>query len=440
MGVGAFISKLLGAFYRVPLTNALGSVGLGLYQMVFPVYCLLLDFSGAGVPNALAKLIATGGEEQRQLRAENYLKNSLILLLILGVIGSLLMAIFSMPLANLQGNYQAKTAYIALSPAVLLVCLISCFRGYFQGLMDMKPTAFSQVIEQIVKLGFGLAMVKVFSGQIEKAVAGATFAISISETVALTYLIFVYKSRKKNYSNIILPKNEGFSFYAKNIIKTTFPLTIIGVAIPFSQVIDSFLTINLIGGYNSNATALYGLFSGAVITVINLPVSICYGISAVAIPAVSSAKTEREKDFKAEKTLLLTVVASLPCVIFCLAFAPFIVNILFGSLIETEKNIVIKLLRLTSPCILLLSVVQTSNAVLVGRGKTYFPVLSLSLGIALKTILSLILLKIPKVNIYGSSIALIACYFSVCLVNLILILKTRVKNANTPTYNRQYAS
>jgi O-antigen/teichoic acid export membrane protein len=54
LGIGAFLSKLLGMFYRVPLTNALGGVGLGLYQMVFPVYCLLLDFSGAGVPNALS--------------------------------------------------------------------------------------------------------------------------------------------------------------------------------------------------------------------------------------------------------------------------------------------------------------------------------------------------------------------------------------------------
>ncbi|MBO7345668.1 MAG: oligosaccharide flippase family protein, partial [Clostridia bacterium] len=76
LGLGAFISKLLGAVYRVPLTNALGGVGLGLYQMVFPVYCLLLDFSGAGVPNALSKLIATGREEEREVRAKNYLKNS----------------------------------------------------------------------------------------------------------------------------------------------------------------------------------------------------------------------------------------------------------------------------------------------------------------------------------------------------------------------------
>lgn len=440
LGLGAFISKLLGAIYRVPLTNILGSVGLGLYQTVFPVYCLLLDFSGAGVPGALSKLIATGEEKEREFRAEKYLKSSLKLLIAFGTIGTLIMALLSSPISSLQGNVQAKNAYIALAPAVLLVCLISCFRGYFQGFMDMKPTAFSQIIEQVIKLSFGLLFVKIFSYSVEKAVAGAAFAISLSESVALIYLAIIYKKRKN-----ILPVNKtydekSFSDYVKDIIKTTIPLTVIGIAIPFSQVIDSFITINIIKAYNSNATALYGLFSGAVMTVINLPVSICYGLSAVAIPAVSSAKTSEEKESKAKKTLVLTVLASLPCVVFCMVFAPFIINLLFGSLSIQDKEIAIKLLRLTAPCILLLSIVQTSNAVLVGKGKTYFPVISLSVGILVKTFLSIILLKNPKLNIYGSSIALIACYFIVCLVNLTLMIKLKVKNANTRAYNRQYAS
>ena len=59
LGLGAFFSKILGAVYRVPLTNLLGGYGLGLYQMVFPVYSLLLDFSGSGVPSALSVLIAS---------------------------------------------------------------------------------------------------------------------------------------------------------------------------------------------------------------------------------------------------------------------------------------------------------------------------------------------------------------------------------------------
>ena len=66
LGLGAFLSKLLGAIYRIPLTNLLGSTGLGLYQLVFPVYTVLLDFSGAGVPSALYRIISSADENDRQ--------------------------------------------------------------------------------------------------------------------------------------------------------------------------------------------------------------------------------------------------------------------------------------------------------------------------------------------------------------------------------------
>ena len=156
LGIGAFATKLLGAIYRVPLTNLIGGFGLGLYQLVFPVYSVLLDFSGAGVPSALSKIISSVNEEQRKQRATEYLKTSLKIFSLFGLICSLLMLVFSFPLARLQGNESASVSYMTLAPAVILVSLISCYRGYFQGFMDMKPTAISQIIEQAVKLLFGL--------------------------------------------------------------------------------------------------------------------------------------------------------------------------------------------------------------------------------------------------------------------------------------------
>lgn len=438
LGAGAFITKLLGAIYRIPLTNMLGSVGLGLYQMVFPVYSLLLDFSGASVPSALSKLIA--GSNEREKGATNYLKSSLLLLFILGSLGTLLMGLFSSLISRFQGNPDANFAYVSLAPSVLLVCLISCFRGYFQGFMDMKPTAVSQILEQVIKLIFGLILVKIFLPDIKRAVAGATFAITISEIIALIYLFFVYKIRKNKQKLQIKKGIDGFSFYAKNIIKTTIPLTLIGITLPISHVIDTFLTVNLISGYRTDATALFGIFSGAVITVIHLPVSVCYGLSAVSIPAISSAKDENEQKIKAKKVLLLTFFASLICFLGCLIFAPLIVNLLFHSLKADEKILTVKLLRMASPCIVLLSMVQTSNAVLVGKGKTYLPVFSLFIGVMVKTILSVVLLKNPNVNIYGAPISLIACYFTVCLVNLIGRKNIKVKDVKSRDCNRRYAN
>ncbi len=436
LGLSAFISKLLGAIYRVPLTNMLGGYGLGLYQMVFPVYSLLLDFSGAGVPSALSRLISK--TEDKYQNAHQYLNVSLRVLLTLGLVASLFMAVFSRSIARLQGNEKASLAYLFLSPAICLVSLISCFRGYFQGLMDMRPTALSQVIEQAIKLALGVVFVKVFIQNIEVAVAGATLAISISELLALLILYFTYKRHKSKLKLNFIYNRHLFKQYSKKIIITTIPITLVGIMIPLSQVFDSFLIINILSKYLDNATTLYGLLSGVVMTVINLPVSICYGLATVAIPTISSSKSSNETNNKTKKILLLTLLFALPCAIFLFFFAPFCINMLFKNLSLLEKEISIKLLKLTSLCVVFLALIQATNAVLIGKGRLYVPVITLLIGVIIKTVLNIFLLNNSNINIYGGAIAIIACYFSVCLINLIILKLKGKSNENNSTKDCQY--
>lgn len=438
LGLGAFFSKILGAIYRVPLTNLLGGYGLGLYQMVFPVYSLLLDFSGAGVPSALSGLIAS--EEEREKSAYNYLISSIKLLFFIGIIGSLFMLILARPLSLLQGNGMATLSYVSLAPAVFAVSLISCLRGYFQGQMNMVPTAISQIIEQVVKLSMGLLFVNLFLPNVEKAVAGATLAITFSEFIALFVLYSIYTRDKKVRGINFSYDKQNQKQQIKKIIKTTVPITLIGIAIPLSHVIDSFLTINILSTYRADATALYGLLFGVVHTVINLPVSICYGVSTVAIPAVSSAKTHLEKSKKTKSVIFLTLLLSIPCAVFCLLFSPFVINFLFRSLSIEEKLVAVNLLKLTCPSIILLSLVQTTNAVLIGKNKHFQPLLSLGVGVMVKTVLNIVLLSVPSINIYGGGVGLNACYFIACLINLIMIFKLKVKNVSKTACCRQYAS
>lgn len=439
LAVGAFISKFLGAIYRVPLTNMLGGFGLGLYQMVFPVYCLLLDFSGAGLPSALSRLIASQTEDKEKT-AKRLLINSIKLFFILGIIGTLIMAIFSKPFSILQGNEKASAAYLFLSPAILAVSIISCLRGYFQGFMDMKPTAISQIVEQVIKLILGIVLVYLLMDNVSLAVGGATFAITISEFVSLFILWGVYKKRNKSNTKDYAYDKKSFFLDAKCIIKTTIPITLVGILIPFSQVIDSILTINFISGYRTDATALFGLLSGVVMTVINLPVSICYGIGSVAIPSISKCKTEEQKKNRAIKVLILTLIVSIPCFFGLLIFSPQVINLLFRNLPLSEKRVAVNLLRLTSPSVVLLSVLQASNSVFIGKGKLYTPVINLAIGVAIKFALSVMLLRVPSINIYGGAIAINACYFSVCVINLISIFNTKVKNASKIPYNRKFAN
>ena len=439
LAAGTFIAKILGALYRIPLTNLLGGEGLGLYQTVFPVYCVLLDFAGAGVPSALSKIISSYTGEEKEKYASDILKSSLILFAAIGFTGTLSMFFFSRPLAVLQGNADAWLGYVFLSPAVVLVALLSCYRGYFQAKMNMAPTAVSQIAEQAVKLAAGLFFAYVFMPNVPLAVGGATLAVSISELAALLYLLITFRVKRASGAEFYPYDRALFRSQASTVIKFTVPVTLVGIAIPFSQVIDSFIVVNLLKAYRSDATTLYGLFSGAANTVINLPVALCYGIAAVAIPAVAGAKNRESGDRNAVKTLLMTLAVSLPFALIVAATSKPAVNVLFGSLPQSEKDVTVNLLRIMSVNVVFLSFLQTENAVLIGKNKPYFPVLSLGIGIAVKTALQIALLPIGRINIYGSAIASIACYFTAGLINLFLITGTRIKNADKRADNRECA-
>lgn len=428
LGLGAFIAKAIGAIYRVPLTALIGSDGLGLYQMVFPVYVVLLELSGAGVPNALSKIIA--GEDGTLFAARSYLKTALKFFAAIGFALSVLMAVFAKPFSSLQGDERAALSYVALSPSVFFVCVVSCFRGYFQGQMKMTPTAFSQVAEQAVKLVCGLTFSYLFMPDITLAAAGAALAVTLSEAAAFAGLWVCYKKSVKNAPAVFYRDKKQFDRRLKTVIKYVVPITLAGIVLPLSQVADSFLIINFLSVYNENPTALFGLFSGVATTIINLPVSVCYGIAATAVPSVSGAETENEKRRNSARCVALTLAVSVPAAIACYAFAPLILKILFGRLSAEDIAVATKLVRILSAAVILASLLQTCNAILIGKGKLYLPTAGMAAGVSVKTVLTAILVKNPRVNIYGGAIALIACYFVADLVNLIAVFaQSRAKES-----------
>lgn len=480
LGAGTFLAKIIGAAYRVPLTALLGGAGIGLYQLVFPVYTVLLDFSGAGAPSALSKLIASGDKAGREERAKDYLFAGLKLFAALGAVFSLFMFLFAKPLSAAQGDENAYLSYAAISPAVFLVCLITPFRGYFQGLANMKPTAISQIIEQTVKLCFGLMLVKLFGGDTPRSAAGAAFAITVSEAAAAIYLFSVYKARQKRArlggalfnGGVLLngntpafcgaPINSGAplngetpafggeqiagreSGVTAKLIKTAIPVTLLGIIFPLCAFAESFIVINLLSGYKENSTALYGLYSGVASTIAGLPAAVCYGVAAAAIPAVSAGKTEEKRKKNSAMAIALTLFLSLPAAAVLYFFAPNIINLLFRSLPQSEREISARLLKILAPSAALLSLLQTQNAVLIAENKPYFAVLSMAIGAAVKISAEIILVKNPSFNVYGCAVAVIACYFCVDLVNFIALQRKPAKlkaegtaNADTADKNRE---
>lgn len=430
LGLGTFFVKFIGAIYRIPLTNILKSDGIGLYQMVFPVYALLLDFSGASVPSALSKLIAEKGDNS-YIYAKKYLSKCIKFFGVVGIFATSFIIAFSKVISRAQGNENARFAYLFLAPAIFFVCIISCYRGAFQGLKDMKPTAISQIIEQVVKVVLGLLLATFFISNTPLAVGGATLAITVSEICAVIYLAFLWKKREKKY---FLQKDKEISeinekeLSIKTILKAVIPITLIGTLMPFSQVIDSFLIVNLLKNTN-NATGIYGIYSGVSLTIINLPISICHGLAVATVPSVSSAKDTFDRRDKEKYLIKITLIISLIASVFVLFLSKPLVNILFSSLPSEDKNLAIKLIKTLSVVIVLLSLLQTQNSIFIANGKYYVPLITMIISVVVKSILEYFLIKNQYINIFGGAISLITCYFIANLLNFILIKDFGANNA-----------
>ncbi len=419
---GGFVAKLIGALYRVPLTNFIGSEGIGLYQMAFPFYCLLLTVSATGIPSAISSLTAervANGENGRSL-----LKTAMKLFLFVGTLGTILMVFIAPGLAQAQGEVALIEGYRAIAPAVLLVSAISVFRGYFQGHNRMFPTAISEIIEQLVKVTAGLIFAYLHREDARKAVVWLLFAVSLSEGMALLFLIVKFR-RSSEFKN---RANDGGSVAMKGILKRSLPVTLSSGLIPLSSLADSILAVRIMGRYASNAVSLYGLFSGGAVTIINLPVSVCYGLAAASIPAVAGEKSNaKRRKNKILFALLITLVVSIPCAIGLYFFAPTIVKILFQALALEEREIMAGLVKVFAVSAVTLSCTQTLSACLTAQGRPMRAVCSMTLGILVKTVLEIVFLQNEQVAIVGLARATNVCYAISFVLNLLFNLALLAK-------------
>lgn len=424
------IAKILGALYRIPLTNILQADGLGVYQTVFPIYALLLTLSSSGIPSAISKLISSGEP------ADKVLAKALSIFLPLGLIGTTILCLLSVPLSSFQGIPEAKYAYIALSPAVTFVSAIACARGYFQGGSDMFPTAASQIVEQAGKLTVGLFLCYLFRADYALAGAAACFGVTISEIIATAYLFFRLKKDNVRY------KTKEINYSARKIVSTVFPITLSALLLPIARVFDSFTIINVIGKYSLRAAALYGLYTGSVESVIGVPVALCYGAAISALPQISSAAAKNDCKSAKSKIVEAIAVTIFPASLFSAViaiFSPLITRILFGGFTTADAIIVSKLLSYSAINVCLLSLVQTSSAILIGLNKPYASCLFLGFGLIVKAVVEIIFLNIPEINIFGALYSDISCYLIAIfgeLMYIICILKRQLKRTGATQTNQ----
>ena len=419
IAAGGFVAKVIGALYRIPLTNLIGGKGLGLYQLVYPVYCLLLTVSATGIPSSIAKLTAeriARGESDRAV-----LKTAMKLFVLIGLTGSLVMALVAPWLAKMQGSEGVLSGYYALAPSVLLVSAISVFRGWFQGRNHMFPTALSEVTEQLVKVGVGLPLAYFFRNDVEKAVVYLLLAVSVSELVTLVMMAVLYRREKRGEM-----ENEGGRVEMKSVLRLSIPVTLSSILLPLSGLLDSVLAPRLLSAYANDAVTLFGLFSGGAVTVVNLPVSVCYGIAAASVPRVAMVTEGRRR--RVLSSLGLTLLVGGGSALGLYLFAEPAAKIIFRSLEGEELETLIGLIKAFSVSAMTLSAVQTLSACLTAQGKPQYAAISMALAMLVKTVLYVFWLRDPTISVFGLAYATNIAYAVAFFLNLLYNLRVATPN------------
>ena len=200
------IVKIIGALYKIPLNAIIGEQGFGYFNTAYEIYNVLLMISTAGLPVAMSRMISQASSLHHYNQVRRGYSTARGIFLALGITGSLLMTVFCRQLAQFQNQPDAWAAIGVLGPCVLLICIMSTFRGYFQGQSNMLPTSISQVLEAVVKLIVGILAALLLlksTGSVSLAAGGAILGVTVSCMASSVYLFSCFH---KVYPN--LPKTS----------------------------------------------------------------------------------------------------------------------------------------------------------------------------------------------------------------------------------------
>lgn len=431
LAISTFIVKIIGMLYKIPMMELLGAEGMGYFNSAYEIYSLFFVISTTGIPVAISILVSENKASKKYSNIKKIYKISLIILGLIGAIGTLILALFFEKAAALINNEQASMCIIAISPTLLMICLSSAMRGYFQGNEIMIPTAVSQVIEALGKLllGLGFATIAIKNGyEVPKVAAFAILGITIGVAASLLYLALYNAFYRIKEDKLCTYSVEKTSSIFKKLIYIAFPITISSTILSLTKLIDMIMILTRLGsiGYTQiQANSIYGSYSTMAISIYNLPATL---VSAVALPlvpmlsgAIESNDISKEK-FIINSALKLVSIVALPAGLGISVFGIDILKLLFASQSE-EIEYTAPLLSILGLSVFLSSMITVTNAILQSYKMVKNPIISMTIGTVIKIVLAFILLGTPKINIYGAPISTFFSTAVIVTLNLYFIVK-----------------
>ena len=437
------IVKLIGAVYKLPLNNILGSVGKTYFDTAYLIYNFLMIFSTAGLPLAISKLTSQAHAQGRENQKRKIFSTSVWLFFILGLAGSLLMFFGAEQLAAFEENPMAAQAIRALAPAVFCVCLLACMRGYTQGQGNMKPTAISQVLEALCKVCIGLPLAwfilqkcretavsqqlaQTGSDGVEYVAAGAILGVTVGTILSLAFLIVYLVTHHSKTESLDTPDPSGTIM--KSVLAIGIPITLGNSALGIINLIDTKIVMgqlqNALLLSETEAALLNGQYRMAM-DMPNMVASFVYPVTMSLIPFAAAAMAQNDTA-KANSIISsafrLIAILALPAGVGLSVLSTPIMRLLLPTQQEDAlaagPHLQILGIALVFICLMILT-----NAILQTYGKEKLPIFTVIAGGITKIVMNYILVGNPDINIHGAPISTLCCYMVIVGLNLFFVWK-----------------
>lgn len=478
LSAATIIVKIIGAIYKIPLMNIIGGEGFGYYNTAYTIFTPLYTVATAGIPVAVAKMVSECVTLGRYRDVRRIFQISMTCFLVTGSIGSLIMLFGSKFLAGtICDNPGAFISVIMLSPAVFFLCMTSAYRGYYQGLRNMVPTAVSQVIEAVVKVLVGISMtllianwgVKVYeekgsfygidlgistegmtavSAVAPIAAAAAICGVMISTMVGMLYMMAHYHKNGDGLSQADLldaPEATSKKVILKALVTISVPVCLATLSTNITNLIDlislmsrlkyairldSATVLAMYEGLFPEGISLdgipnylYGVYSGMPVTMFNLVPAIALTFGTAALPNVAAAWTSHNRHrikYSIDTVLRLTTLVAVPAGFGLSVLSKEILTLLY-PLRLTEVEIAAPLLKVMGLTVIFVCTSASCHSILQGIGKEQLPLFFMLGGAAVKLALNYIFVAIPKLNIQAAPYGSLVCYFLIMLADIVAI-------------------
>ncbi len=437
LAAASIIVRLIGLFYRIPLTNIIGDEGIGYYSNAFAIYNIALILSSYSLPLAVSKLVAARAVRKQYRNSYRIFLCAMCFAIVIGTAASLIIYFGADLLA--VAVYKSPRSAIPLrilAPTIFVFAVMGVLRGFYQGKNTMLPTSISQILEQVVNAVVSIIaayfLMKYHSASPDIAAfgaAGGTLGTFVGACIALIFLAFVFalykpiidKQLRKDTGSL----RESYSQVLKALLVTIIPVILSQTVYQISGVLDGSLFGHIQAGKGldeDTRNALWGIYSNKYNLLINVPVSIASAMGVAIIPSLVASKTSGsnyEVKNKVHLAVKFNMIIAIPAAVGMGVLASPILRLLFSDARELPAN----LLRYGSVAIVLFSLSTITNAVLQGINKMRTPVIHSAISLGIHVVLLYILLQFFNLGTYALVIGNITFSLVVCILNWISVGK-----------------